>query len=62
MEHFLFWKTVNVVILIALLYWLLKKPVSRFVADGINAIVTKFEKAKEEKEEVEEEVEEEEEI
>ncbi|SMP10728.1 F-type H+-transporting ATPase subunit b [Desulfurobacterium pacificum] len=54
MEHggnLLFWKLVNTVILIAILYWLLRKPVSRFISDGINAVVSKFEKAKQEKEE-----------
>jgi F-type H+-transporting ATPase subunit b len=50
--HFLFWKTVNTVILIAILYWLLKKPISKFISDGINAIVSRFEKAKQDKEEV----------
>jgi F-type H+-transporting ATPase subunit b len=50
-SHLLFWKTVNTVILIAILYYLLKKPISKFVSDGINAIVSKFEGAKQEKEE-----------
>ncbi len=49
--HLLFWKTVNTIILFALLYWLLRKPVSKFINDGINAIVSRFEKAKQEKEE-----------
>ncbi len=49
--HLLFWKTVNTIILFALLYWLLKKPVSNFISNGIESIVSKFEKAKEEKEE-----------
>ncbi len=49
--HLLFWKTVNVIILFALLYWLLKKPVSKFLSDGIESVVSKFEKAKKEKEE-----------
>lgn len=49
--HLLFWKTVNVIILFALLYWLLKKPVSRFLSDGIESVVDKFERAKKEKEE-----------
>lgn len=49
--HLLFWKTVNIIILLALLYWLLKKPVSRFLSDGIESVVSKFEKAKKEKEE-----------
>jgi len=49
--HLLFWKTVNVIILFALLYWLLKKPVSRFLSDGIESVVSKFERAKKEKEE-----------
>ncbi|TCK03857.1 ATP synthase F0 subunit B [Phorcysia thermohydrogeniphila] len=51
-QHELFWKTVNTVILIAILYWLLKKPVSKFISDGINAVVSRFERAKQEKEEV----------
>jgi len=54
MEHggnLLFWKLVNTVILIAILYWLLRKPVSQFISDGINAVISKFEKAKKEKEE-----------
>jgi F-type H+-transporting ATPase subunit b len=51
-QHLLFWKTVNTVILIAILYWLLKKPVSKFISDGINAVVSRFEKAKQDKEEV----------
>jgi F-type H+-transporting ATPase subunit b len=50
--HFLFWKTVNTVILIAILYWFLKKPISKFISDGINAVVSRFEKAKQDKEEV----------
>jgi F-type H+-transporting ATPase subunit b len=50
-SHLLFWKTVNTVILIAVLYYLLKKPISKFISDGINAIVSKFEGAKQEKEE-----------
>ncbi len=49
--HLLFWKTVNIIILFAILYWLLKKPVSRFLSDGIESVVSKFEKAKKEKEE-----------
>ncbi|WP_457680307.1 F0F1 ATP synthase subunit B [Thermovibrio sp.] len=49
--HLLFWKTVNTIILFAILYWLLKKPISRFISDGIESIVSKFEKAKKEKEE-----------
>ena len=49
--HLLFWKTVNVIILFAVLYWLLKKPVSKFLSDGIESVVSKFEKAKKEKEE-----------
>ena len=49
--HLLFWKTVNIIILLALLYWLLKKPVSRFLSDGIESVVSKFEKARKEKEE-----------
>ncbi len=49
--HLLFWKTVNTIILFALLYWLLRKPVSNFISNGIESIVNKFEKAKEEKEE-----------
>jgi F-type H+-transporting ATPase subunit b len=51
-SHLLFWKTVNTIILIAILYYLLKKPISKFISDGINAIVSKFEGAKQEKEEV----------
>ncbi|RUM44421.1 MAG: hypothetical protein DSY35_02105 [Desulfurobacterium sp.] len=51
-QHLLFWKTVNTVILIAILYWLLKKPVAKFISDGINAVVSRFERAKQEKEEV----------
>ncbi len=50
-SHILFWKFVNTIILFAILYWLLRKPISRFISDGINAVVTKFEKAKQEKEE-----------
>ena len=50
-SHLLFWKTVNTVILIAILYYLLKKPISEFISDGINAIAGKFERAKQEKEE-----------
>ncbi|GAB6076256.1 F0F1 ATP synthase subunit B family protein [Desulfurobacterium crinifex] len=50
-SHLLFWKTVNTVILIAILYYLLKKPISKFISDGINAIASKFERAKQEKEE-----------
>ena len=50
-SHLLFWKTVNTVILIAILYYLLKKPVSKFISDGINAIASKYERAKQEKEE-----------
>ncbi len=49
--HLLFWKTVNLIILFAILYWLLKKPISRFLSDGIESVVSKFEKAKKEKEE-----------
>jgi F-type H+-transporting ATPase subunit b len=49
--HLLFWKTVNTIILFAILYWLLKKPVSNFISNGIDSIVSKFEKAKKEKEE-----------
>jgi len=49
--HLLFWKTVNLIILFAILYWFLKKPVSRFLSDGIESVVSKFEKAKKEKEE-----------
>jgi len=54
MEHgsnILFWKLVNTVILIAILYWILRKPISRFISEGINAVVSRFEKAKVEKEE-----------
>lgn len=50
-SHFLFWKTVNTVILIAILYYLLKKPVSKFFSNGIGAVISKFERAKQEKEE-----------
>ncbi|ADU97613.1 F0F1 ATP synthase subunit B family protein [Thermovibrio ammonificans] len=49
--HLLFWKFVNTIILFALLYWILRKPVSNFISNGIEAITTKFEKAKQEKEE-----------
>ncbi|RKQ63157.1 F-type H+-transporting ATPase subunit b [Thermovibrio guaymasensis] len=49
--HLLFWKTVNTIILFAILYWLLRKPVSNFISNGIDSIVNKFEKAKKEKEE-----------
>lgn len=49
--HLLFWKTVNIIILFAILYWLLKKPVSKFLSDGIESVVSKFERAKKEKEE-----------
>ncbi len=49
--HLLFWKTVNTIILFAILYWLLRKPVSNFISNGIESIVNKFEKAKKEKEE-----------
>ncbi len=49
--HLLFWKTVNTIILFAILYWLLRKPISNFISNGIESIVSKFEKAKKEKEE-----------
>lgn len=49
--HLLFWKTVNLIILFALLYWVLRKPISDFLSSGIESIVSKFEKAKGEKEE-----------
>jgi F-type H+-transporting ATPase subunit b len=55
MEHgatgIFFWKFVNVIILFALLYWLLKKPVSKFIHEGMNKITKQFEDAKKEKEE-----------
>jgi len=50
-KHLLFWKTVNVIILFAVLYWLLKKPVSEFLSSGIESVTGRFEKAKKEKEE-----------
>ncbi len=49
--HFLFWKTVNTIILIAILYYFLKKPISKFFSEGMSAIVNRFESAKKEKEE-----------
>jgi len=49
--HLLFWKTVNTIILFAILYWLLRKPISNFISNGIESIVSKFEKARKEKEE-----------
>jgi F-type H+-transporting ATPase subunit b len=49
--HILFWKFVNTVILFALLYWILRKPISDFINNGIESVVSKFEKAKQEKEE-----------
>ncbi len=51
MEHFLFWKTVNTIILIAILYYFLKKPIAKFFSEGMNAIISRFESAKKEKEE-----------
>ncbi len=49
--HLLFWKTVNLIILFALLYWFLKKPVSNFLSNGIDSVVSRFDRAKKEKEE-----------
>jgi F-type H+-transporting ATPase subunit b len=49
--HFLFWKTVNTIILIAILYYFLKKPIAKFFSEGMNAIVNRFESAKKDKEE-----------
>jgi len=49
--HLIFWKAVNTIILFAILYWLLRKPISNFISNGIESIVSKFEKAKKDKEE-----------
>jgi len=50
-QNLLLWKTVNTVILIAILYYILRKPISKFISDGINSIASKFERVKQEKEE-----------
>ncbi|MEO2068773.1 MAG: ATP synthase F0 subunit B [Desulfurobacteriaceae bacterium] len=50
-QNLLLWKTVNTVILVAILYYILRKPVSKFIYDGINSIASKFERVKQEKEE-----------
>jgi F-type H+-transporting ATPase subunit b len=49
--NLLLWKTVNTVILIAILYYILRKPISKFISDGVNSIASKFERVKQEKEE-----------
>jgi len=50
-KHYLFWKTVNIIIFFAIIYWLLKKPVMEFLSGGVETVKSKFEKAKREKEE-----------
>jgi F-type H+-transporting ATPase subunit b len=50
-KHLLFWKTVNIIVLFAILYWLLKKPVSEFLSGGVETVKGKFDKARKEKEE-----------
>ncbi len=51
LSHPLFWKTVNTIILFAILYYILRKPISKFYNEGINGVIAKFEDAKLQKEE-----------
>ncbi|WP_456397184.1 F0F1 ATP synthase subunit B [Desulfurobacterium sp.] len=51
MDSMLMWKTINTIILIALLYKFLKKPIGNMISQGISGVVEKFESAQKEKEE-----------